>query len=106
MRAVVLALLFSLVTIPAIASDGVLEINQTCAVQTGCFSGDVAGFPVTISTSGSYLSRPPRQLTHSDLEIPSGFGRYAARLTSMPRLSARFSAGVIQSSASCGRTSL
>ena len=52
------------------------------------------------------LSRPPRQLTHSDLEIPSGFGRYAARLTSMPRLSARFSAGVIQSSASCGRTSL
>ncbi|HPG26046.1 MAG: hypothetical protein H6748_15510 [Spirochaetaceae bacterium] len=55
MRAVVLALLFSLVTIPAIASDGVLEINQTCAVQTGCFSGDVAGFPVTISTSGSYL---------------------------------------------------
>ncbi|MCP5307191.1 MAG: RHS repeat-associated core domain-containing protein, partial [Chromatiaceae bacterium] len=52
------------------------------------------------------VSRPPRQLTHSDLEIPSGFGRYAARLTSMPRLSARFSAGVIQSSASCGRTSL
>lgn len=32
----------------ALASDGVLEINQTCAVQTGCFSGDSAGFPVTI----------------------------------------------------------
>jgi hypothetical protein len=39
---------------PALAVDGVLEINQTCAVQTGCFSGDSAGFPVTISASGSY----------------------------------------------------
>jgi hypothetical protein len=27
---------------PALASDGVLEINQTCAVQTGCFAGDTA----------------------------------------------------------------
>lgn len=38
----------------AAASDGVLEINQICAVQTGCFAGDTAGFPVTISASGSY----------------------------------------------------
>lgn len=38
----------------AFASDGVLEINQTCAVQTGCFAGDTAGLPVTISASGSY----------------------------------------------------
>lgn len=30
--------------------DGVLEINQECAVNTGCFSGDTPGFPVTIST--------------------------------------------------------
>jgi parallel beta-helix repeat protein len=30
-----------------------LEINQTCAVQTGCFAGDTPGFPVTISTSGT-----------------------------------------------------
>jgi len=30
------------------AADGVLEINQTCAVQTGCFSGDTAGYPITI----------------------------------------------------------
>jgi len=37
-----------------LASDGVLEINQTCAVQTGCFAGDTSGFPVTISASGSY----------------------------------------------------
>jgi hypothetical protein len=33
------------------ASDGVLEINQACAVQTGCFSGDSAGFPVTVDGS-------------------------------------------------------
>ncbi len=38
----------------AVAVNGVLEINQTCAVSTGCFSGDVAGFPVAITTGGSY----------------------------------------------------
>jgi len=45
------------------ASDGVLEINQTCAVNTGCFSGDTAGFPVTIASAGSY------RLT-SNLNVP------------------------------------
>jgi hypothetical protein len=39
----------------ASASDGVLEINQTCATSSGCFSGDSAGFPVSINTRGSYL---------------------------------------------------
>jgi len=39
---------------PSFASDGVLEINQTCAVQTGCFAGDTAGYPVTITVTGSY----------------------------------------------------
>ena len=39
---------------PAWASDGALEINQTCAVETGCFAGDSAGYPVTISAPGSY----------------------------------------------------
>lgn len=38
----------------AAASDGVYEINQTCALQTGCFPGDSAGFPVTIASSGAY----------------------------------------------------
>lgn len=39
---------------PALAGDGIIEINQVCAVQTGCFPGDVSGFPVTITQSGSY----------------------------------------------------
>ena len=39
----------------AYAAEGQLEINQTCAVQTGCFPGDVAGFPVTINNPGSYV---------------------------------------------------
>jgi len=33
------------------ASDGVYEINQSCAVSTGCFPGDGPGFPVTITTA-------------------------------------------------------
>ncbi len=36
-----------------LAGDGVLEINQSCAA-VGCFSGDSAGFPVTVSATGSY----------------------------------------------------
>lgn len=35
------------------AGDGVREINQACALA-GCFAGDAAGFPVSISTPGSY----------------------------------------------------
>jgi hypothetical protein len=54
MRTILLALVFVLLASPALASDGVLEINQTCAVQTGCFAGDTAGYPITISTPGSY----------------------------------------------------
>ncbi len=40
--------LCAFITPTVLASDGVIEINQTCATQLGCFSGDVAGFPVTI----------------------------------------------------------
>ena len=65
MRRLMLLLLFALAT-PALASDGVLEINQTCAVQTGCFPGDTAGFPVKITASGSY------RLT-GNLVVPDAF---------------------------------
>lgn len=64
MRTPIPALLLSLLALPAVAADGVLEINQTCAVQTGCFQGDAAGFPVTIGTAGSY------QLT-GNLTVPA-----------------------------------
>ncbi len=54
MHLFVLSLLTLTIAGPALASDGVLEINFTCAVNTGCFPGDPAGFPVTISIPGSY----------------------------------------------------
>lgn len=38
----------------SVEADGILEINQACAESGGCFPGDSAGFPVTISSSGSY----------------------------------------------------
>ena len=55
-----LTLLLLLLATPALASDGVLEINQTCAVETGCIDhsrgiGDTEGFPVTIEIPGSYV---------------------------------------------------
>ena len=34
------ALLLLALAGPALAVDGVAEISQTCAVETGCFSGD------------------------------------------------------------------
>lgn len=49
----------------ASASDGVLEINHSCALQTGCFAGDTAGYPVTIDGSAGRSYR----LT-SDLPVP------------------------------------
>lgn len=40
----------------AYAVDGVLEINHACATATGCFSGDTAGYPVTIDGSAGRSS--------------------------------------------------
>lgn len=37
----------------AAADDGVLEINQACAIS-GCLPGDSPGFPVTLEEPGSY----------------------------------------------------
>ena len=50
----ILATLVLLSTSISMATDGVIEISQTCAVGPGCFSGDSPGFPVTISVAGSY----------------------------------------------------
>lgn len=46
----------------AAAGDGALEINQACALDGGCFSGDSGGFPVT-------LTRPGRYILTSDLDV-------------------------------------
>ncbi len=54
-----------LAALPARASEGVLEIHQTCALNGGCFPGDTAGFPVTITASGSY--RLSSNLTMTDV---------------------------------------
>jgi hypothetical protein len=51
---VVISFVFLLATQPALASDGVLEINQAC-VATGCFTGDNPGFPITITKEGPYV---------------------------------------------------
>jgi hypothetical protein len=67
----VVVLVIGLWPLAAVSGDGVLEINQACAVNTGCFLGggagpaapDSAGFPVSIRRSGSY------RLT-SDLTVP------------------------------------
>ena len=50
---------------PALGSDGVAEINQTCALQTGCFPSDPPGFPVTITGAAGRSYR----LT-GDLQLP------------------------------------
>ncbi len=50
------------------AGGGVLEIDQTCAVRTGCFAGDAAGFPVTIGTlAGARSFRLTSDLTLASL---------------------------------------
>ena len=36
--------------VPILAADGVLELSQECA-EVGCFPGDTAGFPITITAS-------------------------------------------------------
>lgn len=59
-------LVLALYSAPAAASDGVLEINHTCAIQTGCFLGDTPGYPVTIDGSAGRSYR----LT-SDLPVSS-----------------------------------
>lgn len=54
MRVLSLLLLLSLCLPPyAFAADGVIEVNQTCAVNTGCLPGDTPGFPVTIQSSSA-----------------------------------------------------
>jgi len=59
--------LLSTFALTAAAQDGVREIDQSCAVTGGCFTGDAAGFPVTITAAGSY--RLTTNLTLSDASL-------------------------------------
>lgn len=62
---------------PVSAADGVLEINQACAAGAGCFPGDDPGFPVRITSSGSYI------LT-SNLAVPAETDGITNRLDKVP----------------------
>lgn len=50
----VAAVLFLCSSGTLVADDGQLEINQAC-VASGCIPGDTPGFPVEITSAGSYL---------------------------------------------------
>ena len=60
---ILLALSSLLPADPARAVDGVIEIGQVCALNTGCGEGDLPGFPVSLTKPGSY-----RLVSH--LELP------------------------------------
>ncbi|NNE36339.1 MAG: hypothetical protein HKN13_13965 [Rhodothermales bacterium] len=62
-----LALLaLSISTLAASANEGAIEINQVCASLGGCFSGDLGGFPVTITNAGSYRLTSDLSLSTAD----------------------------------------
>ncbi|MCG8589584.1 MAG: hypothetical protein MJE66_09860 [Proteobacteria bacterium] len=44
---------------PAHATDGRVELSQTCAVTTGCYEGDTPGFPITLTAPQSYVLTSP-----------------------------------------------
>lgn len=53
MKRFALSMIFLFGAGSASAVDGVLEINQLC-VANGCFAGDSGGFPVQLTSNGSY----------------------------------------------------
>jgi hypothetical protein len=57
----------------AAAVDGVIEINQTCAVQTGCHPSDTPGFPVRIPIGASYRLTSDLVIGDGDLTVIQGF---------------------------------
>lgn len=65
-RSMLLTWVLLLIANTAHAVDGVVEINQTCAENSGCTSSDAAGFPVTITEPGSYRLTGNLMLTGAD----------------------------------------
>ena len=65
---------------PALAVDGVIEINQARALAGGITAGDSPGFPVTISVPGSYrltshldVTGSPAPENRSAIQIAASF---------------------------------
>jgi len=54
---------------PAHAVDRVAEIHHECAVHTGCFPGDKAGYPVTIDGSAGNSYRLTSDLVVPDVNV-------------------------------------
>lgn len=52
----------------ALADDGVFAINNVC-VNFGCFTGDTAGYPITISEPGSYILTSNLNSTLTDTNV-------------------------------------
>lgn len=103
-----------LIDVPAaLARDGVLEINQTCATSTGCFSGDSAGFPVTINGSAGRSYVLTSDLSTGDPNL-DGIELSSARLTidfngfglSGPAIGSGTGIGVVEVSAFAGYATL
>lgn len=49
--------------LPALATNGVIEINQAKALAGGVTAGDTPGFPVTLSANASYILTSDLDLT-------------------------------------------
>lgn len=61
--------LFAVIALPAssaLASDGIIEINQARADYGGVTPGDAPGYPVTISEPGSYILTSNLTIAGSD----------------------------------------
>ncbi len=56
---------------PEVAADGIREIDQTCAITTGCFSGDAPGLPVTIDGSAGRSYRLTTTIANPVAATPS-----------------------------------
>lgn len=69
LQPLLLALVTALVSGTAGAVDGVIEINNSRAVQGGVTPGDTAGYPVTIDQPGSYRLTGPLYVSGTNLDV-------------------------------------
>lgn len=88
-RTAIAAALFATVSVPALAIDGTILIDQTKALAGNVTPGDTPGFPVTITQPGSYRLasnlRPPALTTAIEITVSNvtidlnGFGIIGVR---------------------------